>query len=391
MDKPYYPYMPIASLDSLALTLGVVPKILFDIANNASNSYTEFTISSKNKDRVVFEPKYELKKIQKRINSRIFEKVNYPPYLQGGIKDISIKRDYVENARLHKNSKHLINLDIRSFYDNIKPIYVRNVYKYFFNFPDDVCNILTLLTTHKNRVPQGACTSSYLANLVFFNSEYTLVSFFRSRGIVYTRLLDDVTLSSDNELTDSDVTDSIKKVSAMFKKYNLRLKNNKTKIEKRSNNTSEYKVTGLWIGNGDPKVRKHERRYIRQLVYICGLKYKESSTSQEYHAFWNKVSGMVAKLARLNHPESARLRLSLSKILPTFDDSIIYKIKLDVNKLINSKSKSICYTHGEIERINKALYLLGIVGRTNFNLAKKLRHDLKLKHKNIPTYKEIWS
>lgn len=107
--------MPIASLDSLALTLGVVPKILFDIANNASNSYTEFTISSKNKDRVVFEPKYELKKIQKRINSRIFEKVNYPPYLQGGIKDISIKRDYVENARLHKNSKHLINLDIRIF------------------------------------------------------------------------------------------------------------------------------------------------------------------------------------------------------------------------------------------------------------------------------------
>lgn len=179
MDKPYYPYSPIASIDSLSLTLGVVPKILLDIAKNSCTSYTEFVVSSKNKDRLVYEPKYELKRIQKRINTRLFEKVEYPAYLQGGIKDHAIKRDYVENAKLHVDSNHLINLDIKSFYDNIKPCYVFDVYKKLFKFPDDVCEVLTLLTTYKNRVPQGACTSSYLANLIFFNSEYTLVREFR--------------------------------------------------------------------------------------------------------------------------------------------------------------------------------------------------------------------
>ncbi|MGL5488443.1 MAG: reverse transcriptase family protein [Shewanella sp.] len=391
MDKPYYPYSPIASIDSLSLTLGVVPKVLLDIAKNSSKSYTEFIVPSKNKDRLVYEPKYELKKIQKRINTRLFEKVQYPLYLQGGIKDNLVKRDYVENAKLHVKSKHLINLDIKAFYDNIKPHHVFSVYKYLFKFPDDVCDVLTQLTTYKNRVPQGACTSSYIANLIFFNDEYTLVSSFRQQEISYSRLLDDVTLSSNKELSSEEVTNAIKKVAALFKKYDLRLKNSKTKIEVKSNKEAEYKVTGLWIGHGEPKVRKDERRYIRQLVYICGLKYAKSSSCQEYHKFWNKVSGMVAKLTRLNHPEAAKLRMKLSKILPTFSVDVKRKVIHDIKKLMRKPETQGSYTLGEIARVNNSMYLLGILGRTDFNLAKNLRRDLKRKYKNLPTYNQIWS
>lgn len=392
MDKPYYPYNPIASIDSLSSTLGVHPDILIDIANNSCNSYTEFTVPSKNKDRLVYEPKYELKRIQKRINSRIFEKVEYPSYLQGGIKDRINKRDYVENAKLHVNSKHLINLDIKSFYDNIKPIYVFYVYKMLFKFSDEVSNVLTLLTTYKNRVPQGACTSSYLANLIFFNSEYTLVSSFRQQSINYSRLLDDVTLSSDDELPTDTVVCAIKKVASLFKKYDLRLKQSKTKVEVKSNKEAEYKVTGLWVGNGEPRARKHERRYIRQLVYICSLKYNDSSSSQSYHDFWNKVSGMVAKLSRLHHTESKILRKKMAKILPTLSDEVKNKLILDIKKLIRKpKPHYSSYTDGEVSRVNKALYYLGILGRTEPGLARQLRQNLKIKYQNLPTYNEMWS
>ncbi|WP_111911730.1 reverse transcriptase family protein [Aeromonas media] len=390
MDKPYYPHSSIASIDSLSSTLGVVPQRLLDIAKNSCNSYTEFVVPSKNKDRLVYEPKYELKIIQKRINARIFEKVEYPEYLQGGIKDLAKKRDYVENSKIHVNSKHLINLDIKSFYDNIKPLHVHNVYKNLFKFSDEVCDVLTLLTVYKNRVPQGACTSSYIANLIFFNSEYTLVSSFRQQSIIYSRLLDDVTLSSNKELPQDTVTKAIKSVAAVFKKYDLRLKNSKTKVEVKSDKKSEYKVTGLWIGNGEPRARKSERRYIRQLVYICGLKHHTSSSSQEYHDFWNKVSGMVAKLTRLNHPESASLRLKMSDILPTFSKEMKAKIILDIKKLLRKPSAQCSYTQGEIARVNKAFYLLGILGRTDKILAKNLRCDLKRKYKNLPTYNEVW-
>ncbi|QLH68869.1 RNA-directed DNA polymerase [Aeromonas veronii] len=391
MDKPYYPYSPIASIDALSLTLGVIPDALVDIAKKSSSSYTEFIVPSKNKDRLVYEPKHDLKRIQKRINTRIFEKVEYPRYLQGGIKDALIKRDYVENASLHTTSKHLINLDIKSFYDNIKSCHVFSVYKYFFKFPDDVCEMLTSLTTYKSKVPQGACTSSYIANLIFFNSEYSLVSSFRQQGIIYTRLLDDVTLSSNKELTEEEITKAIKDVSALFRKYDLRLKNNKTKIELKANKDADYKVTGLWIGNGAPRVRKHERRYIRQLVYVCSLKYKESSSSKEYHDLWNKVSGMVAKLTRLKHSEASSLRSKLTDMLPTFADDVKRKIIHDIKKLMRKPDTQCSYTHGEIARVNKAIYLLGILGRTDRNLANNLRRDLKRKYKNLPTYNDIWS
>lgn len=81
-DKPYYPHAPIASLDSLAKTLGVAPKLLTDLSRDAHESYTHFRIYPKGKLRDVYEPKYELKRLQKRINSRIFEKVQFPPYLR---------------------------------------------------------------------------------------------------------------------------------------------------------------------------------------------------------------------------------------------------------------------------------------------------------------------
>lgn len=391
MDKPYYPHNPIASIASLATTLGVHPDILLDIANKSSDSYTEFTVQSKNKQRLVYEPKYELKRIQKRINTRVFEKVEYPLYLQGGIKDLRKKRDYVENAKIHAKSKHLINLDIKSFYDNIKPVYVFEIYKMLFKFPDDVCNVLTLLTTYRNRVPQGACTSSYIANLVFFNSEYTLVSSFRHQSISYSRLLDDVTLSSEKELSSDAVSQAIKKVAALFKRYELRLKQSKTKVEVKSNKAADYKVTGLWVGNGSPRVRKHERRYIRQLVYICGLKYNDSSSSQTYHEFWNKVSGMVAKLSRLNHPESKLLRDKMARILPTLSEEVKYKLVLDVKKLMSRPNSQCSYTDGEVSRINKTLYLLGILGRTDPALARKYRSNLKNKYRNLPTYDDMWS
>lgn len=42
-------------------------------------------------------------------------------------------------------------------------------------FSDDVAEILTMLTTKDGGLPQGAVTSSFLANLVFWDYEPSLV------------------------------------------------------------------------------------------------------------------------------------------------------------------------------------------------------------------------
>lgn len=390
MDKPYYPHRPISSLDALAKTLGVHPKLLDDFHRKANNSYSSFTITSKSgKIRTVFEPKYELKKLQKRINQRIFEEVRFPLYLQGGIKDSEAKRDYINNAKVHALSNTLINLDIKNFYDNIRDTYVHNIFKYLFKFPDDVSTVLTSLVTLNGRVPQGACTSSYVANLVFFNSEYRIVSKLRNKNINYTRLLDDITLSSDLRLTEKDTSRLIKDVIGLFKKYSLKIQNKKTKVSIKNSSAHPYDVTGLWVGHSYPKLRKSERRYIRQLVYECEKKYREDPSSAEYHKFWHHVSGQVAKMQRLKHAQAKDLRNRLAEILPTLDQIAKLKLESDVKKLINRKHPTYS-KYGDLARINKAFYYLGIMSRTDKKRSRNLRKQLKMTYPALPTKREYW-
>ncbi|MDO6834053.1 reverse transcriptase family protein [Pseudoalteromonas carrageenovora] len=386
MDKPNYPHESIASLDSLAKVLGLSPKRMQAIADKVEQSYSAYALPEKN--RTVFEPKFELKKIQKRINSRIFELVDFPIYLQGGIKAAK-KRDYVENAKIHAHAETLISLDIRKFYTNIKVEQVRKIYQYFFKFPKDVTDILIKLTTYKGCVPQGGCTSSYLANLVFFNSEYRLVSSFRGKGVNYSRLLDDVTLSSSKNLDSESCSDLIKPVVNMFKLHGLRLNNKKTKIEYRGKANKGFEVTGLWVEHRKPKLRRSERRYIRQLVYNCEIRYTIDRTSNEYHELWNKTSGQVAKLNRLEHPQAKSLRKRLSDILPEYDKYDTHKIKLLTSKLLEVPKEQ----HSKIGRINefnKLMYKLGILSRSNKKLAKSLKNTLKSHYKSVPTKKVYW-
>lgn len=282
-QKPVYNFKPIGSVDALAKVLGVPPKIIADIAAIADDSYTSFNvISNSGKARVVHEPKYRLKKIQKRINSRIMSGVSFPDYLTGGLRDPNLPRDYIMNAGLHSGAESIVKLDIKNFYPNIRGQSVRNIFKYFFRFPDPVVDLLYQLTTLHGRIPQGGCTSSYLANLVFYNSEYLLVSKFRSRSWVYSRLLDDISVSSRDGLSKHEIKSLIKRVAAMLTAQNLRLNNNKTAILTRNSKSDEFQVTGLWVKHGKPKLHRKERRFARQLVYVAEKEFAKDPTTTEY-------------------------------------------------------------------------------------------------------------
>lgn len=389
-DKPYYPYAPIASIDTLAKTLGVHPKLLRDISKDTSKSYTRFLITTKKgKERDVYEPKYELKKLQKRINSRILEKIEYPFYLQGGIKDPNKPRDYVENARIHAGSKILISLDIKDFYHSIREGSVLPIFKQLLRFPDDVSETLTRLVMLSGKVPQGACTSSYIANLIFHNFEYHLVSKLRSKGLKYTRLLDDITISSSEPIESEKATEIIKDVASMIRRHALRLNPKKTKIEISSNLNTQYEVTGVWVGHGIPKLRKDDRRYVRQLVYICEKEYEKDRFCSEYHDLWNRTSGHVAKLRRLNHPQAKKLRNRLSLILPEYDDNTATKILSEADKILR-KPKSTHSRVGVVKKYRKIIHALGILSRTRKAVSKQYRKKLNSHFKDIPTNASLW-
>lgn len=389
-DKPYYPNSAIRNIETLAKCLGVAPRFLSDLANDSDNSYTEFLIPKKDgKDRKICEPKYNLKKIQKRINSRIFKYVQFPSYLQGGICDPENPRDHVNNSKIHAGSLVLVSLDIKNFYDNIKYNSVLDIFRNFFKFSDDVSKVLSDLVTLRGRVPQGACTSSYIANLIFYNKEYSLVNKFSSRKIKYSRLLDDVSLSSDRELSEQEITDSITDVSGMFKKHGLRIHPDKKKIEYSSDTRSEYKVTGVWISHNIPKLRRKDRDYIRQLVYICEKEYLKDNSSDDYHELWNRSSSKVATMCRLQHAQAKQLRRRMSNILPVYSENRKKQLAVEVKKLM-SRNQSDANSIGFIKAYNKAIHSIGILSRNDKALSIQYRKMLKEKFPNVNSEIKHW-
>ncbi|MBP6862573.1 MAG: RNA-directed DNA polymerase [Neisseriaceae bacterium] len=402
-DKPYYTQRPISSIKALANALGADQQALIQLANNKTNYhyYTKHVKSgSKTKQRSIFDAKHSLKKIQKRIISRIFCHIEFPQYLHGGIKDLNQPRDYFSNATVHCNSKNIISLDIKNFYDSVRDDKVLIIFLNFFKFPKDVAQILTQLVTVQwsdydkdisqsaRHLPQGAPTSSYLANLIFFDNEYKLFNHFKRQKISYTRLLDDITISSLSEFTKAQKTKIITRVAGMVRESDLKLNNKKTICTSFREPGKKMIVTGLWVNHSIPKLQKHSLKKILEGVKSCEYIHSRCPFSFEYHKEWNTYSGKVANMARSYPNLAKRLRVRLSTILPIFSPKQTLVLERQIDTLLNSKTTQ-TNKLTNIKRFNKAYYAIGIISRTDKRLARKLRSRLLTRMPNI-TYKDYW-
>ena len=117
-----------------------------------------------------------------------------PEYAFGGVKG----KDNIQNARFHKGQKYVFQTDLKDFFP-----YITNkmVYKMFVinGFSPDVASLLTKLTTFKGHLPQGAPTSTTIANLVFAPCGDEIRSIAEREGLRFTTFVDDVTISSQHD------------------------------------------------------------------------------------------------------------------------------------------------------------------------------------------------
>jgi len=194
----------------------------------ADNLYREVTqVKKDGTPRICYDAKPPLKSMHGRIKCMILRRVTYPSYLMGGLADPDKPRDYVRNANVHVGARVLINEDVANFFPSTSFDVVFDIWKYFFHFPLDVARTLARLTTRRGELPQGAKTSSYLANLAFWACEPRLVAELESRGFRYTRYVDDITISSRRDRTAQEIHEVLSLLAAMIKRYGFRFKRSK--------------------------------------------------------------------------------------------------------------------------------------------------------------------
>lgn len=149
------------------------------------------------KKRTFRNPSQLLKTVQKRIKTNIIDKVELPDNVHGGVK----KRSNITNAKPHQGNKNLFVTDLQEFYPNIN---MNRVYKTFIDLGYSIhfAHWLTKLTTKNNELPQGSPTSTGISNLVFVNTDNKLNEICKVNFITYTRYIDDLTFSSQQDFSD---------------------------------------------------------------------------------------------------------------------------------------------------------------------------------------------
>ena len=307
--RPRYPRKPIRTLAALAAALSIAEEELVAVAEIASAQYRPARPTKKSDGTVrqPFDARPRLKRIQRKVKERLLCVVEFPEFLTGSIRGRSVKK----NALLHQGAAIVVAEDIAGFFPSTTAEAVYNIWKKCLGFSDDVARLLTALTTKDGFLPEGAATSSYLANLVFWDCEGLLHSRLAQDGVAYSRYVDDVTLSSQRPLGNTQLKRFIGLVYGMFRSRGYDAKRCKHEI---SRGNGPMLATKLVV-NRRPAMSSGERGAIRAAVFQLEVQALNAPPLPlDFRANLNSVAGRVVRLAQFHATEGERLKLRVGKL-----------------------------------------------------------------------------
>ena len=304
-STPSYSQHRIGTLNSLRLPLGLSVDKLLSLAQRADGLYRVAKSITKpdGSIRKTYDALASLKAVHRRIKSQILDHVIYPAYLTGSIKG----NDYKINAALHTNARIVINEDISGFFPSTSADRIFSIWRGFFGFSEDVARCLTQLTTRHGELPQGAITSSFLANLVFWRDEPELFGKFAAQGLVYSRYVDDIAVSSKTFLTNEAKTNVVRQVYGMLLKHGYQPKRAKHEI---STSGTRMEVTKLSV-NSKPGLGKAVYSKTRAAVHDIERRIASGEVLSFERGPYAQVMGRVQHLERFHPGKAAPLKKRL--------------------------------------------------------------------------------
>jgi RNA-directed DNA polymerase len=232
-----------------------------------------------------------LKEIQSRILARMLEQIELPGYVNGGVKGRSLSH----NIELHAGAAALVTVDIKSFFPSITPKQVYSIWRYRLNCCPRFAAILTRLTTFEGRLPQGAPTSTYLANLLIASIDGEIVRACHKYGITYSTWVDDLAFSG------ADARLMIQIVIDVLMRNGFSVSHKKLRVMGPSNRSIlNGVIAGLKLN-----VPREFRSAIRSGTYKLRM---GLVTRNEFDSYVKSMHGTIDHVARFNRRLADRLR-----------------------------------------------------------------------------------
>jgi retron-type reverse transcriptase len=263
--------------------------------------------------RTLMAPHRDLARAQRWIFDAILSRLTPHDAAQGFVRG----RGTLSNASAHCGRAIVINLDLKDFFPGIGFPRVRAVFQRA-GFSPAVATVLALLCTECPRtllvrdgttlhaacgplgLPQGACTSPALSNLVALRLDRRLTGLARTMSATYTRYADDMTFSGGPNLAGAPGA-FLSRVGHIVRDEGFTLHPDKTRVLRQS---TAQTVTGLVV-NDRPKLRRSDIRRLRALLHRARHEGLAAQNRQNHPNFRAWLMGTIAYVG-MSDPQLAQ-------------------------------------------------------------------------------------
>lgn len=301
---------------ALARALRVSVEHLTETAQRANSLYrlAKVILKDDGQERRVYEALEPLYSLQQRILNVLLQRVEFPEYLMGGIADPNRMRGFVRNAAQHAGSAILISEDASDFFPSITSAQITTVFQHVFRFPPEVASLLAILCTKDRVLPQGGSPSTYLANLVLFRKEPMLAAEFSAEGLLYSRFIDDMYVSSRHRLPKRDIHRTVVRLRGLLEANGFKANRRKQEIAGRGRRRLAHNLN---VDAKNPTVPQDERKNIRAAV--AALEWRaRNGCDAALEKDIQRATGRVSYLSTL-HPQQG---LALKRRLRVLREAI---------------------------------------------------------------------
>lgn len=284
--------------------------------------YHRFTIPKRSGGRrTISSPKRRLRLAQNWILTAILTKLDLHPAAQA----FRLGHSIIDNARMHQDKALVIRIDLKDFFPSIKLGRVKGLFRSF-GYNEGVSTLLALLATEAPRVavtldgqtrfvatgqrqlPQGACTSPTLTNILGRTLDARLSGLARRFGFTYSRYADDLIFSHPSK--DAPLGFFLKAVRQIVAGEGFVVNEEKTHIMRPH---QRQVVTGLVVNQpqSTPRISRADLRSFRAFLDHCekdGFEAVSARTgvnarsyAQGYLAFIQMVDPMKATRLQSRH------------------------------------------------------------------------------------------
>ena len=250
------------------------------------NLYETFSIPKKNGgERVIHAPKRDLKFLQKKLAEVLWDCYVFDLEKKSKNKNVKVpklshafekNKSIITNAQVHRNKKYVLNLDLKNYFDSFNFGRVRGFFikdKDFQVIPE-IATMIAQIACYDGKLPQGAPSSPIITNLITRILDYRIVKLAKKYRFSYTRYADDLTFSTNRDLSSNKLRSAkilekfLCELENLIVSSGFEINSQKTRL---SDNMQRQEVTGLVVN----KKISVKREYIKNTRAMAFKLYKD--------------------------------------------------------------------------------------------------------------------